>query len=109
MVKSEKSSRPFIVAFVLVFLVMTITAVPLFMLPDAEFGGADGEAEEAILEIQPDYEPWLTPVFKPQSGEIESLLFALQAALGAGVLGYGLGYLKGRAGKEEKADYVEYR
>ncbi len=30
------------------------------------------------------------------SGEIESLLFALQAAIGAGVIGFGLGYLKGK-------------
>lgn len=42
-------------------------------------------------------EPWFEPIFEPGSGEIESGLFALQAALGAGVLGYVLGNLRGRS------------
>jgi cobalt/nickel transport protein len=58
---------------------------------DAEFGGADGEAEAAITQIQPDYQPWATPLWEPPSGEIESLLFALQAAIGAGLIGFYFG------------------
>ena len=38
--------------------------------------------------IVPDY---FEPLLEPASGEIASLLFALQAALGAGVIGYWLG------------------
>ncbi|MER5308831.1 energy-coupling factor ABC transporter substrate-binding protein [Streptomyces sp. NPDC002773] len=60
------------------------------------FAGADAEAEVAITELQPDYEPWFTPLYEPPSGEIESALFALQAALGAGVLAYYFGLRKGR-------------
>ena len=33
----------------------------------------------------------MPPIIEPASGEIASLLFALQAALGAGVIGYYLG------------------
>lgn len=61
-------------------------------------GGADGEAENVIAAINPDYEPWDPglPTFEPPSGEIESLLFALQAAIGALVIGYFFGYYKGK-------------
>ena len=37
---------------------------------------------------------------EPPSGEIESLLFALQAAIGAVIIGYFFGYWRGK-GKEE--------
>ena len=66
------------------------------------FTGADGLARDAITEISPDYKPWFAPVWEPPSGEIESLLFGLQAAAGAGVLCYALGYWRGRrAGKSD--------
>ncbi|MFF3757106.1 energy-coupling factor ABC transporter substrate-binding protein [Streptomyces sp. NPDC002185] len=60
------------------------------------FAGADAEAETAITELRPDYEPWFSPLYEPPSGEIESALFALQAALGAGVLAYYFGLRRGR-------------
>ncbi len=55
------------------------------------FGGADGQAEEMITQIAPDYKAWAEPLIEPASGEIESMLFALQAAIGAGFIGYYLG------------------
>ena len=78
----------------LILLAVVITVAPLFLVRDAEFGGADGLAEEEIINIQADYEPWFSPLIEPASGEIESMLFALQAAIGAGIIGFGLGYLK---------------
>ncbi|MFB7464626.1 energy-coupling factor ABC transporter substrate-binding protein [Streptomyces sp. NPDC056224] len=60
------------------------------------FSGADGQAEAAITELKPDYEPWFSPLYEPPSAEIESALFALQAALGAGVLAYYFGVRRGR-------------
>ena len=57
------------------------------------FVGTDSAATEQIASSNPDYEPWFAPVFEPSSGEVESGLFALQAALGAGVLGFVLGAL----------------
>ncbi|WP_435242575.1 energy-coupling factor ABC transporter substrate-binding protein [Streptomyces cucumeris] len=67
------------------------------------FTGADAEAETAITELKPDYEPWFSPLYEPPSGEIESALFALQAALGAGVLAYYFGLRRGRRQGEQRA------
>ncbi|NLM05321.1 MAG: energy-coupling factor ABC transporter substrate-binding protein [Tissierellia bacterium] len=86
---------------ILFFLVVLLAITPLLFLKDAEFEGADGQAEEAITEIATDYEPWFEPFWEPPSGEIESLLFSLQAGLGAGIIGYAIGYLKGK-NKQEK-------
>ena len=56
-----------------------------------EFAGADGQIQEVIGEVDSNYEPWFESFWTPPSGEIESLLFALQAALGAGFIGYYIG------------------
>lgn len=73
-----------------------LVAAPMLLQLPGEYGGADGAAKDAITETG--YQPWFEPIWTPPSGEIESLFFALQAALGAGVLGYVLGYIKGRRG-----------
>ncbi|HHY04668.1 MAG TPA: energy-coupling factor ABC transporter substrate-binding protein [Thermoanaerobacterales bacterium] len=74
-------------------LVVLIAILPMMFIKDAEFEGADGEAEDIITEIAADYEPWFSNFWEPPSGEIESLLFALQAAIGAGFIGYFFGRL----------------
>ncbi|MFJ2770584.1 energy-coupling factor ABC transporter substrate-binding protein [Streptomyces sp. NPDC087300] len=68
------------------------------------FAGADAQAETAITEIKPDYKPWFSPLYEPPSGEVESALFALQAALGAGVLAYYFGLRKGRRQGAERTN-----
>lgn len=67
------------------------------------FAGADAEAETAITEIKPDYKPWFSPLYEPPSNEIESALFAAQAALGSGVLAYYFGLRRGRRQGELRA------
>lgn len=84
----------------LILIVLTLAVIPLFIAKDAEFGGADDQAQEVIGEINADYQPWFESIWEPPSGEIESLLFALQAAIGSGIVFYGLGYFKGRYKKE---------
>lgn len=81
---------------ILLLLVVAIILVPLIFMGDSEFEGADGEAEGIIAEINPDYEPWAEPLWEPPSGEIESLLFSVQVAIGAGVFGYIFGMFKER-------------
>ncbi|WAU83416.1 energy-coupling factor ABC transporter substrate-binding protein [Streptomyces sp. Qhu-G9] len=91
----------------LLLVVVALAVLPLALgLGDHKkepFAGADAEAETAITEIEPDYEPWFSPLYEPPSGEIESALFALQAALGAGVLAYYFGVRRGRRQGELRA------
>lgn len=61
---------------------------------DEPFTGSDSQGQTAITESHPDYEPWFSPLYEPPSGEIESALFALQAAAGAGLLGYYFGVVR---------------
>lgn len=81
---------------ILLTLVVALAVFPLVYVRNADFGGADGKAEAIIKEINPDHRPWFHSVWEPPSGEVENLLFVLQGALGAGVIGYCLGYLKGK-------------
>lgn len=64
--------------------------------PDERFAGTDSVATATIEESNPGYRPWFEPLFQPQSGEVESGLFALQAAIGGSVLGFAIGALWGR-------------
>ena len=86
---------PALVALLVILFAMPFALAPRPTSPDEEaFGGTDA-AVTTMLE-QDGTEPWFDPIFEPGSGEIESGLFGLQAALGAGVLGYVLGNLRGR-------------
>ncbi len=60
---------------------------------DWEFGGADDGAEGVIEEVDPEYEPWWNGIFGDYElpGETESMLFALQAAIGAIIIGFFIG------------------
>lgn len=86
----------------LLVIVVALILLPLMMQRDAEFTGADGQAEEVITEINPGYEPWFNSIWEPPSGEIESLFFSLQAAIGSGFVCYYLGYLWGRKKEQEE-------
>lgn len=82
--------------------VLIIAFAAIFLIQDAAiqasgeedtWGGADDAAADLIEASG--YEPWFEPLWEPPSGEIESLLFALQAAIGAIVIGYIFGYWRG--------------
>lgn len=87
--------------------VAVLVAVPLWMVkkpaPGVDgrqveiFRGADDQARDVINKVAPGYKPWFKPLMEPPSAEIGSLLFALQAALGAGFIGYYLGVSTTRA------------
>ncbi len=89
-------------------IILAVFCVILFIAPlvifnghgehDGYFGGADDAAGEAINESQGGkYEPWASPIWEPPSGEIESLLFAVQAAIGALIIGYFIGYWRAKS------------
>ena len=60
------------------------------------FRGADDQASAAIQAMAPDYKPWYQSIYKSPGPEIDNLLFALQGAIGAGFIGYYVGYCRGR-------------
>jgi cobalt/nickel transport protein len=91
-------SRSTVVNILLVAAVVALFAVPVLFVP-GEYAGSDGQAGEAIEATG--YQPWFSPVWEPPSGEIESGIFAMQAAAGAGVLGYCIGVARTRS--REKA------
>jgi len=94
--------------------VVLLVAIPLRMVkkstpgPDGKsveiFRGADDQAMDVISNIAPGYQPWFKPLMEPPSTEIGSLLFALQAAMGAGFIGYYLGVASTSAKMRRKLD-----
>ncbi|MDQ1253114.1 MAG: cobalt/nickel transport protein [Euryarchaeota archaeon] len=65
---------------------------------DAEYGGSDDMPEGVIGELTDGtFKPIAEPIWEPPSGEIESLLFALQAAIGAIIIGYFFGYYRAKS------------
>lgn len=107
--KQSNGKKSIIKTFVLVTIVIGLAVLPLLIVKNGEFGSADNKAEKAVIEIKKDYKPWFSPLFKPNSGEVESLLFALQAAIGSGIVFYGLGYMRGRKKREEALKDDKYR
>ncbi len=69
------------------------------LMSDAEYAGSDAVGSARVAELagvsEEDFPP-LVPQWKPPSGEIESGLFALQAAIGGIFVGWVFGYWKGQ-------------
>ncbi|MFZ5652135.1 MAG: energy-coupling factor ABC transporter substrate-binding protein [Bacillota bacterium] len=99
---SEATKNLVLKNMLLVILVVALAVVPLAIHSGAEFGGADGEAEKVIKDVNPGYQPWFESIWEPPGGEIESLIFALQAAIGSGFIGYYFGYVRGKRRVQEK-------
>jgi len=83
---------------ILLVIVIILLAIPMIMYAglgedQGYFGGSDDAGSDGVSETG--YQPWFKSVWEPPSGEIESLLFALQAAIGAIIIGYFFGYWRG--------------
>lgn len=86
---------------ILMLVAVVLLAVLPLMFAQGEFGGSDDAAEQLIQSIQPSYTPWFSNFFELPS-ETESMLFALQAAIGAGFIGFAFGFFKGKASTSKK-------
>lgn len=75
-------------ALLAVLAVGALLLLPVLAPGIGAWGGADGAGMALVGEHQPSYEPWFSSLWTPPSGEIESVLFSLQAAIGGGVIGY---------------------
>lgn len=70
-----------------------IVAAPIILSLPGDYEGTDDLAAGAVEETG--YEPWFEPIWAP-SEDVEGLIFILQAAGGAGVLGFVLGRVSAR-------------
>ena len=70
--------------------VAVILVSAILLNPNSDFSGTDDGGGEVIGEVDPDYQPWFQSVWEP-SGELQTLFFTLQAAIGALIIGYFLG------------------
>jgi len=85
---------------ILLILVVIIAVAPMVMYSDLGddhdyFTGTDDVASDIVEESG--YEPNPIILWEPPSAEIESLLFAVQAAIGGVILGYFIGRWQGEA------------
>ncbi len=88
--------------------VLTLVAILCFcglflyassIMGEAEFAGSDTVGSSKVAELaglpEENFQP-LVPQWEPPSGEIESCLFALQAAIGGIFVGWVFGFWKGQ-------------
>lgn len=86
--------------YLLIAGVLALMILPLVFVK-GEYGGSDDQGSDAVAASRPGFKRWMEPIWQPPSPEIESLLFAVQAAIGAGVIGYVLGRIHGSAKERE--------
>ncbi|PVX52166.1 cobalt/nickel transport protein [Balneicella halophila] len=85
---------------ILLLLAIGVVIVSLLWGGNAEFGGTDNKAVD-IIEAS-NYRPWFDYILAPSSPVVESFLFSLQAAIGAGILFYCVGYFVGSKSKMDE-------
>lgn len=103
---NSKWVTPVIVVLLIALFVLSMVLGAKKVSGDEEegFGGTDDAAATAAEEAGA--KEWIKPIFEPNSGEVESGLFAMQAALGAGIAGYALGRMSGKKKGREEAEHA---
>ena len=97
----------------LIAAVAALALVPLMIIkrpaagPDGRpieiFKGTDDRAVTAIQTLAPDYKPWFTSLYTAPGSATDTLLFALQAAIGTGFIGYYVVYSRKRTTSSKPA------
>lgn len=86
-------------------ILVVLFCIPFYTAPkDSEFGGTDAAVTEILEEAGA--QQWFEPLTEPAGPEVESGLFAMQAALGSGILFYCLGRMSGKRKAEKDAEAV---
>ena len=85
---------------------VALSFAPVLIFQGKEFKATDSINITAIEQVKPGYKPWFEPVIKPSGGEVETFLFATQAAIGSGVTCYILGLYKGRTERRKTDEIV---
>jgi len=75
-------------------LVLAIFIMPFVINADKDFSGTDGQAPDQISSSG--YTPWIEPLGYVPDATGEIVLFSLQVAIGASIIGYFVGYLRAK-------------
>lgn len=94
----SKNKKIVVLLLICAFLLILI---PLMLQRGSEFSGSDTSGSQTIEEVDPDYQPWFTPVMErflghELPGELETLFFCIQTGIGVGILSFAFGYLVAR-------------
>lgn len=89
-------------SYFLIFGVIILGLLPFFIGSESNFSGTDNLAQAAIKTTDPSYHPWFQPLVGTLGRETETLLFSLQAAAGAGIIGYIFGFFQGKKKQKEQ-------
>ena len=92
---------------IMLLIIITLIAYPLIFESKAvSVPSSDDQGPAWILSTG--YVPWVHPIWTPPNSDIEAGLFALQAALGAGIMGYifGIWHAQARMRKKEESKEV---
>jgi cobalt/nickel transport protein len=104
--RTQSQSTPIAWYLFSVVVMVALIVLPFLTASEAEFAGADEAGSEAVASIAPDYDPtWIQNIWEPPSGETESMLFALQAAVGGVLIGYFFGYKRGQKRTTEQSQH----
>lgn len=87
---------------VLIAVLLTLFLIPIVVLPNADFGGADDAAGQIITDMG--YVPWFDSLWSLPEG-LESVMFAVQAIIGASIIAYIVGYERGK--RQSKASNTQ--
>ena len=80
------------------FAVVFVMCLGIFVFSNGDWGGSDDAGGGAAEEhgVVPWLTDWIDAIYGELPGEIESLLFAIQAAIGAIIIGYFIGSAKSK-------------
>ncbi len=102
----EKKNQKYVyVAGFAIIAAMVFCTLAIGAMDGSEFGGSDDEGSSVIEEVSDNFTgPWWNGIWGDYElpSETESMLFALQAAIGAIIIGFFIGYVY--RGKRLEAD-----
>lgn len=83
-------------------IVVALIAIPFAFEGNSSFSSSDDGGPEWLTSMG--YHPWIQPFWKPPTSDMEAGLFAMQAAIGGGIVGFVFGMLReqAKAKKREK-------
>ncbi len=88
---------------IMLLIIIILIAFPLLFESKAVSAPSSDDQGPAWI-LSTGYVPWIHPLWEPPNSDMEAGLFALQAALGAGIMGYVFGIWHAQAKMRRKEE-----